>query len=593
MNNFSLLILAVVALFLGGYIYLELKDAPGTIERKEKAWRLVEIKSDDVKSISVKSPAGKFRFGRNAKNEWDITEPIKFPAHQNRVETILTELSLARIVSQIDDQALENKEESIKTFQLNEPAFTLTVNMEQKNYELSLGRKTAIEGSQYAIFKEDKKQRIVVIPDNFEPLLGFSLDEWRQQRVFDINPEDISKVYAKTSQEESEMVKVGENWELKKPLQTATDPDRTRTYLASLLNVEAVKFISDSSGDLVKYGLNTPLTVVEIQTGKGPVQLKTGLPVEENGATVFAQVSGRDTIFSLEKSWVDRIANLLDDVRDRHLLDDIKATVEKIEIIRGKEEMVFTKETGSKDWVLDGAGSGKVKQSKINQFLTQWVNVEAVDFHGSVEASKEKFGLDKPSTSIVFTLKVPGQEATPEGVPPAESITREIRIDLGKADEQVIYAASSMKDFVVTIRAEEIRDISSKGYDWLDEKLPLPALEELKTIELKSKSSIYRFDRESEQVWKHGDQTVAQDALDKAIRPILDLDAVRWAGPFLAKDFKAPHVLELTTMEGVSMFLKFGKAMSDKTVVAHIDEDPYTFLVSELELDAIKKIKIP
>src|SRR5262245_3075166 len=111
----SLLVLLVVALGLGAYIYFveAKKDLSDWSAKKEKVFAIDQSK---IEEIEIHSASGETTKLKKNGTVWQIVEPATLDADQSEVSSLLTSLETLEI-----QRVLDEKPADLKPFELNPP----------------------------------------------------------------------------------------------------------------------------------------------------------------------------------------------------------------------------------------------------------------------------------------------------------------------------------------------------------------------------------------------------------------------------------------------------------------------------------------
>ncbi len=123
MNFRITLILLIVLIALGGYLYWSGRNQTDTAENGESQIETVsvlELNPEDIQGITVTSPtSGTLSLSRSS-DTWNITDPLDEPANSVRVTQVVSDvagLSATRIITPTDD--------NLAQYGLDTPAYTV------------------------------------------------------------------------------------------------------------------------------------------------------------------------------------------------------------------------------------------------------------------------------------------------------------------------------------------------------------------------------------------------------------------------------------------------------------------------------------
>src|SRR6266446_9322067 len=186
----STLLLLVVLLGLGGYIYFVLAKKPdSTITKQEKLFPSLEAsKIDDLK---VKSEAGDVTVLKKEGGAWKIVSPLQVPAADSDATSVANALGDIEVVRVVDENPTD-----LKPYGLDAPR----IDVEYKSAEaktaghLLVGAKAAAGGNLYAR-REDQK-RVVLIAQFHESSLNKSTFDLRDKAIVKLDRTKVDAVDA-------------------------------------------------------------------------------------------------------------------------------------------------------------------------------------------------------------------------------------------------------------------------------------------------------------------------------------------------------------------------------------------------------------
>jgi hypothetical protein len=168
------LIVFIIALLVGGYIYFYERKAPTTEERVEKAQRVFDFDSEDVRRLSLRK-GDCLIVCEKTEEEWIITEPLKVKADKSKVEGIISVLEFLRVERKLEQKAGE-KLETVE-FGLDEPRMEVIIDVEGESLTFIIGDDSPVGRNMYAMCK-DRGEVILVRKSLFDDL-GKNVEDLR------------------------------------------------------------------------------------------------------------------------------------------------------------------------------------------------------------------------------------------------------------------------------------------------------------------------------------------------------------------------------------------------------------------------------
>ncbi|TXK71747.1 DUF4340 domain-containing protein [Paenibacillus sp. N3.4] len=107
-----------------------------------------------------------------------------------------------------------------------------------------------------------------------------------------LKQEDVQSISLKTEEQQVELSRNGNGWDMKKPAAAPTSTNQIGSWLDALGLVASTKVVEDKTTDLAKYGLDNPLGTYEVTLKDGSkkgLQVGAALPIQGYS---YVQVEG-------------------------------------------------------------------------------------------------------------------------------------------------------------------------------------------------------------------------------------------------------------------------------------------------------------
>ena len=155
----STLILLVVALGLGGYLYFVDSERPVADENAKT--KVFTYDADKINQVQIKSSSGEVTaLRKDANDTWTIVQPVEAPADRNSVSDVVTNLANLEESRVVDENAAD-----LKAYGLAEPRIDVTfhVDGDKEPKRILLGEKTPANSGVYA--KLPTSNRVFLVGD--------------------------------------------------------------------------------------------------------------------------------------------------------------------------------------------------------------------------------------------------------------------------------------------------------------------------------------------------------------------------------------------------------------------------------------------
>jgi len=301
MRGRNLLFLGIAVLAIGAYIVLFERHQMTTEQVLEKADRVFPtLEADDVTAIALTTAKGDFAFQRDG-DQWQLTEPVAYPADQERVSSLLS-----AIVDLKSERVLKGTEIDPASYGLDDPDLSVLLTTNDGEHRLSVGDETPL-GSNRAIGIGSRD--VILVRSWFTSNLEHDLDEWRSHDLVDLAIDQVASIEIVTGDDRVQAVREGDGWRLLEPVADLADREHLRNLVSNLNALEVKEFL-EPTPDLIELGLSPPhrrITVVR-NDGAAPAVLEMGTTRERDGSTEIACRRDADGLF-----WItDRAQNSLD-----------------------------------------------------------------------------------------------------------------------------------------------------------------------------------------------------------------------------------------------------------------------------------------
>jgi hypothetical protein len=243
LRNSSTYIYLAVAVGLFCYLTFIDKKIPGTKEREDAETQLFNLNPDDVTGLEITNVHG-FFFFQKINNHWEIRKPVDTPADGATVDGVINQIAFAQPQRIIEVDGSSDKDTAnLKEWGLIPPAERVVIHTQNKQYELLVGRKMAINDSVYARASGRKNEPVRIIPDTIKTVLEKDLSDFRSRNVFDFDADKATQVathIADTSTTPGQQYEVDlkdGKWTLQLPLVARASDTDVQALLSKILGL--------------------------------------------------------------------------------------------------------------------------------------------------------------------------------------------------------------------------------------------------------------------------------------------------------------------------------------------------------------------
>jgi hypothetical protein len=452
-NTVILLLIAV-----GAYCYMRFYESkqPSTEEAEEQSTQVVQMDRDKVDGITITNNETKIEL-RKRNNQWQMDAPVKDRADDGAVADLLTAVNSLEKTTSLKPGGSKDDERDLG---LVKPNVTLQLLGEDAPPEILFGKDTAIEGKEYV--RLANSDEVDVVPTDLRTQVTKRADDFRDHRLSDVAPTQVTQVNIKTGAGEIELEKDHDHWQINKPIKARGDDAKIGDLVAQTLNTKVDTFVGNDQAGAANTALNDAAGTVAF-TAEGvdkPVVLQLSKPMDKDAGNVYAKLSTRDAAFMLSGSVSGILDTKPNDVRDRHLIRLDLDTVDRIHIARaGAPEILLARK--GEDWTIKSLNDKAANSGAVQSMVGALQNDVVTAFVSDVATDLAKYGLDAPQLKVTFSSYASENTAeTKAGEEPLETIL------FGEVDGDNVYAKLDDEPFIVSVPRSVLEGIYTDPLKW-------------------------------------------------------------------------------------------------------------------------------
>jgi len=393
MKNRNLIILALVVVALGAYVFFYERHQLTTEEQAERSEKVFpDLERDRVTAVDVRNAHGEFRMEKQG-DDWQLVKPIDFPADSSSVGSVLSS-----VVNLKEERRLQPGEVDPAAYGLDAPESSVTLTTDDGGvFELRVGKETPL-GSNRAV-QISGFDGILLSPGWFAKDIDKDLDGWRSRDLVDVTESKVASLEVTTADDRIHAVRDGDLWRLLEPLEDEADPDQIRNLISDLNGLRIKEFLDDAP-DPSELGLDPPSYRVTIVRSEGadPVRLDFGATRKQDDATEVACRRGTDEYFWVTDGAATRLAKAPVRWRSIKVHDFQTWDAEELTISTPSSTVTLTRDDSL--WRLpDG---GELDYTGIQDRLRELAGLEAIEFDLMAPVTEKMGGVElalKPASS--------------------------------------------------------------------------------------------------------------------------------------------------------------------------------------------------
>ena len=383
--------LFLVFIILGGYVYFtEFRGKEERQKQEEAKKKVFAVEDKDITEISLIYPDRTITGVRKGEKDWEITSPPGIEADSEEWQQLIS--NIPKI--EREDTVAQNATD-LTPFGLKDPPVKVSAKTKDgKAFEILFGGENPKQTFSYA--KLPATNDVFLTASNWSKTFTKNISDLRNKQVLHFEPEDVDSVRVIEGTKELEAQKSGEDWQLKKPLETKADANEISSF-ASAVRFARVNSFPDPPVDSKTAGLDSPAVKITLHDSKAKADRTLLVGKTSSTDRYYARDTSRDPIFIIDKEIVDKARRPLLDWRDKAVTKVDRDKTDKIEIQRGTEMLSLLRTGG--DWKMPD--NKKVVWDKATGMLN------ALDFEKAkdiIDAPKalSMYGLDKPRIEVVL-----------------------------------------------------------------------------------------------------------------------------------------------------------------------------------------------
>lgn len=586
MNGKNTLILLILALGLGAFIYFYEQHQPGTKKALEQGQYLLRFDRDDIRRITIKNSGEEIKLEKED-NQWRLVKPVKDAAASLPVDQILTSAETLRKEGTIERTDGKNR---LEEYGLKKPTVRLEFDGDFAPPTLSFGREAAVAGKVYA--RLGKEETAYVVSGELLELLRRKPDDFRDTRLTNLAPAQIERMVIKSGAGEIELKKEREHWRIVRPLKARADDSRVIGLLSQVTNARIESFLPSEGTNLTTYGLAEPQGTVSLFTEdeKEPAVLSIGggvaapaasptpgAPTPVQAGKVYAQLSTRDSIYTLPSSIAGVLEAKPNDLRDRHLVELEPDIIDRITIApAGREKIVLARK--GEGWRVLSPKEAPANAEQVRALIAALQGAMVENFVADSAADLAKYGLAEPK--VVVTFSSYASENTAESNAGESEI---VSLAFGNSEEGNVYAHIAAEPSVVAVRSAILDEIPVAPEPWTDATIFKIEPGDLQRIELqRSGQPALKLSRADDDSW-------TDPKGEDVAKTLASLRAKRWLGATVPMHGMSTPVFRVsfTAVDGRANQLNVGNPGPDGGRYATVAGRDGTFVLSAEDYAAL------
>ncbi len=382
----STLVLLVVALGLGGYIFfVERHRAPAS--EPEPNEQLFDFEADDVTELRVDAGQDTVTELRRTAGAWQVVAPVQAAADDSATSSLASTLASLEVRRVVEEGPVD-----LEPFGLAEPALDIGFTLADADApgRLLIGEQTPTGADRYA--KLGDSDRVFLVAGYLDSTFDKTTFDLRDKTILDFERGDLDGLEVTAGDRVIRFAQDGDDWQIVEPLAAGADFSTVEGLLGSLSNGRMRSVESETADALDAFGLAEPAISVALSAGSATATLHVGDETPDGAR--YARDASRPLVFTVDASLVTSLEREAAEYRRKGLFAFRSFNATRLEIERPDGTVVFEKVEAQTDeeqdvWRRTEPGSAEVPRADMDNLLSQVSVLRAESF----VASRAEAGL--------------------------------------------------------------------------------------------------------------------------------------------------------------------------------------------------------
>ncbi|HOI44792.1 MAG TPA: DUF4340 domain-containing protein [Candidatus Aminicenantes bacterium] len=421
---------------------------------KEKAEKLVDLASEDVEKITLKTGAGALSFKKDEDGDWMIQEPIQTRADGSEVRSLAESFSSLRI-----ERVVESEAKDPAAYEIPKTEVSLWTKGREEPVTVLIGMENPLDGTLFA--KRADAGRVVLLASYLKTTIDKKLFDFREKAVFKYATADVKGVRLRAKDIRWEASRKEDRWFLTKPVQSLAAQSKIESLLDALSNLKAKEFISEEKKGEEIRRLGLDKAEYEVVLSMPLANQETVFSIHKAGDRTYAASSSMNKLVAVDDLILSDLAKKPEDLREKKVAGFSSWEADRVLVRKGALSLAAVKEKVQDEdkWRLETPAGEAADGSKIEAFLRKIEVLEAASFVDP-PFNPADFGMAPPEAEVEIRVKESGKEA------------REVSLFIGKEDpekKQIVIKNPSL-DYLFRVDAAFLDDFPKELKDWKAEE---------------------------------------------------------------------------------------------------------------------------
>ncbi|MFC1606928.1 DUF4340 domain-containing protein [Candidatus Latescibacterota bacterium] len=390
----------------GAYVYFGVYKTEEQRKVDEEEQRhLVRFEIDRISKFVLARPDSSITFERSIGRLWNITEPIKAEADGKPLYTLFNSLNQTDILVTVED-----KPKDISPYGLTNPDYFLAMEYDVGDSDtLFLGTETPDGMMSYVKFASEN--RVVAVTKQLTDILKRPVVKYRARTILNVLADDITSIEIfRTKDGVEDRINLFHNeviWMMNHPWKLPADQSNMEDLTKKLAESNKKSLEVELAGNLAKYGLDKPTTVVNVKLkyGMPDKMILVGNRLTEKGKKHlwYAKQFDKDLVFTIENSVVTLLTRIKTWFIDKQPMKVNRNAIDKIVLETSGSSVIFMRDA-EKNWSVVSPIDKNLKQETINSIfaVSRFMLINDIVAIEPTQEQLDETGVSKPTSVINF-----------------------------------------------------------------------------------------------------------------------------------------------------------------------------------------------
>lgn len=429
----AIILVVVLGLLVGAYFVMKnqkASDGDAANSTESKSMTVMEVKSEDIKSIEFNNESGDFTLTKKSDTEWTIEPASEFPVNGTECGSLA-----AGIATVTADKLIEENATDLAKYGLDKPATMKVVLADGSSKEIEIGAQNDTGDGIY--IKNKGESKVYLINSYSAEQLKSTRSSFAVKTILSVEAAKIKNFsYEKNGELQYKIEIPSEGvYNITAPVKEEGNSTDIGPMVTAVVALQIKDIVDENPADLAKYGLDKPAYALEYGDGTTTKKILFGKDAEK-GTVAYAKFPTGKAVFTIDISSLTFLDVKLADIINSFIYLPNINDVSKIELLLDGATTVAEITTDSENsdndkFKVNGKDANmkdKDDKSIFRSFYQAMIGLTMAKYETGVTPS------GTPEVTIKYTLKKDNSTVT---------------IDLISKDKNYYYA---MKNGVYTNR---------------------------------------------------------------------------------------------------------------------------------------------